>query len=1169
MTGGPWLGYEVTRRRLSLWRASGGALAARLGGRRMPASVAAATRLAPRRVAARAPAEDDSARLQVPGMNDAAARWLFLGELPEGMQPLLGGQPTGGAPSLPSASARRASRAAQAGGVRRGRVEEGPAVARTPAVADVSPSPADEPSRPRALDAPRTAPSGDQPSTTPAPVRARRLARAPASEPAEPASSTPPAVPQRPTPISAEPPPRTPSEAKGTRPKGDSVSAATGERPSTEIVQRSERSTVARASSGGETAGRVRPAADETAAGDDVRPDVDRAPDAPDRTDHADRPDPIGAPAQRVMARRSETTETPPEAPAGSPETPLPSSPSTAAPAASDAAPRSTRRPKNRTRPEGGTEAVQRSDRPTVARASTRDKTTSRPRPTADAARGDVDRVPRAAADQAAIGERPSLSESPPERVVARSLTTGETPSADPDAASRPSPGLRTGEGDRAPSPPAETPGAVVSRSSRAPKTRTRPDDAGGSASDGEQSPTDTVRRSDRPTVARASTRGETTKRPRAAADAPVAAGEPRHDVARAPRPTADQAVLGERPGPSAAPAQRVTPRRPTTSETQSLARTSSSDDSASEPPAETDAAETRDEARPELARAATGRRTRAAADRTTINERPGPSDIQQQRVVARASTPSETTADARASSADDSASESRARAGRPVARDEARSDAPAHRVTADASKTGETRSIGRSSTRDETTSQPRDAVVAADDSQSDVEPSDTRSEGVVARASTTGGAPSEAPADPKPATPSRAVAREPHLQRADREGAPARPEETRTSDDPGTAPDLPESTPPGAARMRLRPAPSVRDEPVATPSGSDTRPGNQAPASDRSWPEGAAVAAPEGAKPRRRGGPAIARTPAVGEVAQSAAAGERRDAAPPALRAEHSGEAPAIARTSAPVEPASESTRLGRRASAIARTGFPGEPARSEPRAPADSPQLAELTRDPAGPAGEWPSSPVEPAREPTGSARPAPAVARAPAAEPSRPPRRAPAGDGTPSPAVDRPVAVPRGGSASPPPVSVATLARAPASRSRRSPAQLRPVSRTRAAEPEPARSSPPAVNGRAALARRIGTRPSATTDPTRLAALSGGALVAAPDGRASVVFSSAGGQPASSVRAATTATAHGPLPVPTPTPASAPAPSIDVDDLYDQIAARLRRELLLDRERAGELP
>jgi hypothetical protein len=44
--------------------------------------------------------------------------------------------------------------------------------------------------------------------------------------------------------------------------------------------------------------------------------------------------------------------------------------------------------------------------------------------------------------------------------------------------------------------------------------------------------------------------------------------------------------------------------------------------------------------------------------------------------------------------------------------------------------------------------------------------------------------------------------------------------------------------------------------------------------------------------------------------------------------------------------------------------------------------------------------------------------------------------------------------------------------------------------------------------------------------------------------------------------------PTPLPAPAPAPAP-PAIDVDDLYDQIAARLRRELLLDRERAGELP
>jgi hypothetical protein len=71
--------------------------------------------------------------------------------------------------------------------------------------------------------------------------------------------------------------------------------------------------------------------------------------------------------------------------------------------------------------------------------------------------------------------------------------------------------------------------------------------------------------------------------------------------------------------------------------------------------------------------------------------------------------------------------------------------------------------------------------------------------------------------------------------------------------------------------------------------------------------------------------------------------------------------------------------------------------------------------------------------------------------------------------------------------------------------------------------------------------------------------------------VVFSSAGGQTAGSVRGATTVTAPAPLPPPPPTPTPAPpaAPAIDVDDLYDKIAARLRRELLLDRERAGELP
>jgi hypothetical protein len=89
-------------------------------------------------------------------------------------------------------------------------------------------------------------------------------------------------------------------------------------------------------------------------------------------------------------------------------------------------------------------------------------------------------------------------------------------------------------------------------------------------------------------------------------------------------------------------------------------------------------------------------------------------------------------------------------------------------------------------------------------------------------------------------------------------------------------------------------------------------------------------------------------------------------------------------------------------------------------------------------------------------------------------------------------------------------------------------------------------------------------ATPSTARLAALSGGALVAAPDGRASVVFSSNGQQAGGSARRPSATTAQRPLPEPVPATAA-----IDVDDLYDQIAARLRRELLLDRERAGELP
>ena len=126
--------------------------------------------------------------------------------------------------------------------------------------------------------------------------------------------------------------------------------------------------------------------------------------------------------------------------------------------------------------------------------------------------------------------------------------------------------------------------------------------------------------------------------------------------------------------------------------------------------------------------------------------------------------------------------------------------------------------------------------------------------------------------------------------------------------------------------------------------------------------------------------------------------------------------------------------------------------------------------------------------------------------------------------------------------------------------------------AVAPGPAADANGGANGAAgsdrALARSTAAPVGATTDAGRLAALSGGALVAAPDGRSSVVFSSPGRQLARYTRTTGTGTAHSASPPPAPTTTAATA-SIDVDDLYDQIAARLRRELLLDRERAGELP
>ena len=740
MTGGSWLGYEVARRRLSLWRASGGALAARLGARRRPASIAAATRLAPRR-AAPAPAEQEDAPVQVPGMTDAAARWLFLGELPDGVQPFLGGQPAGAPPQ-----SRSAARAARSGGVRRGRVEEGPAAARTsaapdapstlgvaePAAAAAPPSPADEPSRadpPAAVrrpdagspptvarrskpqpvrprqpapdrpspDSPRPEPEpgGEQRSTASMPVETSRLSRAPVSEPHETTSSTLPGPPKRPTEGSETPSTttapslarasqepgsrarttrtgspsvaRTKGEAKAniadapwdarrettrerpassgeatapaqlaktepkrTRPKGDSVPAAAGEQPSTDTVRRSDRPTVARASTRGEAASRPSPGAD------DAPPDVDRAPRADaDSAPTADRPDPSAAPTQRVMARSSTTTETPSDAPAagpkrdpGPPAPPARPTPERAPPSAAVPPPKTHTRPKGDSVPAAAgevpsTEAVRGSDRATVARAPTRGKTTRGPRPgAADKARPDVDpattgRRPRPAADRPAAGERPGAADAPAQRVVARRATTSETPSEAP----------ATGPKRDPESPPPPSLSTAVPATRRATQRSTRPDGGSASAAAGEQPPRETVGRTDRPTVARASNRGDSTSRPRPVADEAAAGAQARPDVDRAPRAAADRAPTSERTGPSGAPAQRVMARRSTTSEVPSVRGEAARRPS---PGA--------DEPAPDVDRA-----SRATTDRPPTGERAGPSDAPAQRVVARTPTTGET----------------------------------------------------------------------------------------------------------------------------------------------------------------------------------------------------------------------------------------------------------------------------------------------------------------------------------------------------------------------------------------------------------------------------------------------------------------------------------------------------------------------------------------------
>jgi hypothetical protein len=92
--------------------------------------------------------------------------------------------------------------------------------------------------------------------------------------------------------------------------------------------------------------------------------------------------------------------------------------------------------------------------------------------------------------------------------------------------------------------------------------------------------------------------------------------------------------------------------------------------------------------------------------------------------------------------------------------------------------------------------------------------------------------------------------------------------------------------------------------------------------------------------------------------------------------------------------------------------------------------------------------------------------------------------------------------------------------------------------------------------------------TTQPSRLAALTGGAVESSPDGRQSTVVFSRAPAPATPTIARELAPGAGPGPSGSPAPAPAPRADLDVDDLYDRLAERLRRELLQDADRAGHL-
>jgi hypothetical protein len=200
------LGRHVAARRLALARAGAAGMAARVAERRRPKLLYAATRLVPRRALGSRDEEEAAAppMPEIDGVSDDAARWLFHGELPEDLVPFLGGTPVappgdptpGASPPNPTPGGSERPRRR----VPRGKVEEGPArapVAREAAALepaaperagpDPVPPPFDAP-EPGEPARPRRARDGEERAVAPAsPTAARsrpvRLARVPRGGP--------------------------------------------------------------------------------------------------------------------------------------------------------------------------------------------------------------------------------------------------------------------------------------------------------------------------------------------------------------------------------------------------------------------------------------------------------------------------------------------------------------------------------------------------------------------------------------------------------------------------------------------------------------------------------------------------------------------------------------------------------------------------------------------------------------------------------------------------------------------------------------------------------------------------------------------------------------------------------------------------------------------------